>query len=304
MTMMDKEMKHIIKFLLIICVSAFGTQSVLAQCFGKVYHQRLDDLTWENEYCAYRAYGPALQQHGERAYGYDIWVKNTHDTIVDLRYRLHFPPKGSGIKRKSFHEDWGNGMDKYDVGPSLGCCTAALLDKHDSIVFPWCWQQCEILDAGPEKFKVHLTYKPTLLPSGKSYTEHRLISCQRGQRFNRCEVWYEGLDEPRKIAVGIVVHPANTDTLRMDKKHHYIAYVDLQNQQQVKKDGSDGVIYIGAYCPQATEYRQSQNHLLAVSTLKPGKHYVYWFGATWSKLDVHSFPAWCKLMERIGKSHK
>lgn len=267
--------------------------------FGKIYPQRMDDLTWENEWCAYRMYGPAVEKCGQRVFGYDIWAKNTSDTVVDLRYRLHIPPEGVPVK--SFHEDHGNGMDCYTVGESLGCCTAALLDTDGRIIWPWCWNKVEFLDNTPELLRMHVTLTPVAyrLACGDSihYTEHRIITVEKGNRFNDVEVWYEGLDRRMQIAVGIVVHKENTDTLAMDKKHHYIAYVDMQEPSMVKADGSDGVIYIGARCPEAKTYRQEQDHLLAISTIKPGKHYHYQFAATWSKRDVHSFAQWKSILE-------
>ena len=39
---------------------------------GRVYPERVDDIAWENDRAAYRAYGPALQATGEKAYGYDV----------------------------------------------------------------------------------------------------------------------------------------------------------------------------------------------------------------------------------------
>lgn len=272
-----------------------------ASVFGKIYKNRMDDLTWENEWCAYRMYGPAVQKSGQKLFGYDIWVKNTHDTIVDLRYRLHMPPKG--VKMKSFHEDWGNGMDCYAVGASLGCCTPALLDTDGKIIYPWSWEKCEFVEQTPERLKMHVTLKPVAykLQNGDSihYTEHRIISVEKGKRFNTCEVWYEGLDRKMQIAVGIVVHQENTDVYALDKKHHFIAYEDRQDPTMVKKDGSDGVIFIGAKCPEATKYKYDQDHLLAILTLNPGQHYTYQFAATWSKFDVHSFDDWKRILEEL-----
>lgn len=284
-----------------------------AQCFAKVYPQRLDDLAWENEYCAFRTYGPALQKKGEHACGYDIWIKNTHDTIVDLRYRLHFPPEGSGIKRKSFHLDWGNGMDKYDVGASLGCGTSGLLDENDSIILPWCWEKYDFIENTPERVQIHLVYSPYSIYKGKAVKttsrEHRIITCQKGSRFNKCEVWFEGLNETRKIATGIVLHPNSldgsarpgADSVVINKRKKYIAYVDLQNEKQAAKDGSDGRIYIGACCPEAVEFKISESHVLTIATLKPGQHYTYWFGATWSKMNIHSLKEWKKTMSHLIK---
>ena len=53
---------------------------------GAVYPNRVDDIAWENDRIAFRAYGPALQASGEKAYGYDVWVKRVEEPVVDVRY--------------------------------------------------------------------------------------------------------------------------------------------------------------------------------------------------------------------------
>ncbi|MBR4778278.1 MAG: DUF4861 family protein, partial [Bacteroidaceae bacterium] len=50
-------------------------EPVPTAAFGRHYPERVDDIAWENDLTAYRCYGPALQASGERAFGYDIWVK-------------------------------------------------------------------------------------------------------------------------------------------------------------------------------------------------------------------------------------
>ena len=67
---------------------AEGTpQPVDVVACGRQYPERLDDVAWENDRAAYRAYGPALQEKGERAFGYDIWTKyNTTEPVVEARY--------------------------------------------------------------------------------------------------------------------------------------------------------------------------------------------------------------------------
>ncbi|MDE5661411.1 MAG: DUF4861 domain-containing protein, partial [Muribaculaceae bacterium] len=52
---------------------------------GAFYERRKDDLTWENDKAAYRAYGPALQASGERAFGYDVWTKSVGHPVVAKR---------------------------------------------------------------------------------------------------------------------------------------------------------------------------------------------------------------------------
>ncbi|MDE6121430.1 MAG: DUF4861 domain-containing protein [Muribaculaceae bacterium] len=94
------------------------SQSDTVAC-GAFYPLRKDDFTWENDRAAYRAYGPALQASGERAFGYDVWTKSVSEPVVAERYRLALE------ENIWFHDDHGNGLDVYTVGPTLGCGTPA-----------------------------------------------------------------------------------------------------------------------------------------------------------------------------------
>ena len=49
---------------------------------GRLYAWRVDDFTWENDLGAYRAYGPALQRTGEKAFGIDVWLKSVPRLVV------------------------------------------------------------------------------------------------------------------------------------------------------------------------------------------------------------------------------
>ena len=116
-----------------------------SQVYGRIYPNRLDDLTWENDRGIYRFYGPALQRTGEQSFGTDVWVKNTPEPVVESRYRLHTDgwrqgdslrkagkkEEGDAVFRDaSFHLDHGYGMDVYSVGPSLGCGAPALISSR------------------------------------------------------------------------------------------------------------------------------------------------------------------------------
>ena len=54
---------------------------------GRQYPERVDDIAWENDLTAYRMYGPALQATGERAFGYDVWVKSGKNLLSRLVMR-------------------------------------------------------------------------------------------------------------------------------------------------------------------------------------------------------------------------
>ena len=44
--------------------------------WGRTYASREDDLAWENDRNAWRAYGPAIQNSGQHIYGFDVFNKN------------------------------------------------------------------------------------------------------------------------------------------------------------------------------------------------------------------------------------
>ena len=130
------------------------TLSVIA-C-GRHYPERMDDIAWENDKAAYRAYGPALEASGERAWGYDVFTKSVSEPVVEMRYARELDPQArakisawrkEGRKEQadslaqaiSYHVDHGNGMDCYSVGPTLGGGTAALMTADSMLVYPRCY---------------------------------------------------------------------------------------------------------------------------------------------------------------------
>ena len=187
---------------------------------GKRYPIRKDDIAWENDRTAYRVYGPALQKTGERSFGIDVWTKNSPDMNVPHRYYLDHEGNVRGYEigkngRKddytdlhtSFHLDHGKGLDCYGVGPSLGCGTPALMDG-DNLILPYCYKTYRILDNGPLRFTVELTYNPVKIKDDENVVEHRIISLDKGSNFNRMTVWYTGLTKPCDLASGVVIQSA------------------------------------------------------------------------------------------------
>jgi len=277
---------------------------------GRQYPERVDDIAWENDRGAYRLYGPALQRNKERAFGNDVWVKNTPDLVVEQRYNLELSNHAAvEALRKAgntaaadsleelttYHYDHGYGLDCYKVGPSLGCGAPALMDGNQ-IVFPYCYTQYEILDNGPLRFTVSLTYE-TKEFRGEQVTEHRLLSLDKGSNFNRQTVWYEGATKPIDMASGVVIH--NEDTTSVYMEHPFVAYADPTDNPA----GQNFQIYVGVVFP----YDQVQTlrvpnegaangingHALAVRRgVQPGQRVTYYWGSAWSKYDCTNFLQW------------
>ena len=247
---------------------------------GRLYKYRLDDIAWENDIAAYRVYGPALQQSGEKAFGIDVWLKSTTELDVEKRYRQEC------LYNISYHTDHGTGLDCYNVGPSLGCGAPAVILGGDSIVMPYCYKNFKILDNGPLCFTLQLTY-PEVDIDGQKVTEHRIISLDKGSYFNRMEVWYDGFTKPMDVAGGIVVHTQNKNDLTLGK--NFIAYDDPTDSP----DRHNFQIYTALIFPDGnvcTQLIKDTNHqpqgifgnaVGVKRNVKPGEHTVYWFGASW-----------------------
>ncbi len=271
---------------------------------GALYKIRKDDIAWENDRCAYRVYGPALQLSGEKAYGVDVWVKNTPDPIVADRYAIDHhgnidgdTAKKEGNKTKadsidlatSFHLDHGYGYDPYRVGATLGCGTPALINNGE-IIYPYCYKEYKILDNGPLRFSVSLTYPL----NGLGITEHRIISLDKGSNLNKMTVWYTGMKHPMDAIAGLVVHEEDTTDIKFG--NGYIAYADPTDNMK----GNNSEVYVGCVAKEKASFIPFKNRhdgatghiVLRHNKLRNGEKFTYYFGAAWSKYDVRSFAEW------------
>jgi hypothetical protein len=258
--------------------------------YGQLYPERVDDIAWENDRIAFRTYGPALQATGEKAYGFDVWVKNVPELVVKERYRKELE------ENISYHTDHGNGLDYYKVGPTLGAGTPALL-VNDTIAYPYCYKTFDIVDNGPLRFTVKLTYNPLTINDNSSVIEHRTISLDAGTQMNKVTIFYKNLTEALPVAAGIVLHDPS-DEFVINKEEGYIAYAD-------PLEPGNGQTYIGAAFPKAlneakavyfsdkekTE-RGANGHVLGISEYKPESEFIYYFGAGWNKWGFETSADW------------
>lgn len=286
---------------------------------GRCYPERMDDMAWENDLVAFRAYGPALQAKGERGFGYDLFTKyNTTEPMLEAMYTKELDketlakiaelkktdPKAAAelSRERSYHIDHGYGMDCYAVGPTLGAGVAALM-VNDTIIYPWCYKNQEILDNGPLRFTVKLEFTPLTVKGDSTVVETRLITLDAGSHLNKTVVSYSNLKETLPIVAGIVLHEPDGAVVA-DAANGYITYVDPTT-------GPDnGKIFMGAAVPavvkdaktvlfsekEKKERNNADGHVLAVSDYEPGSEYVYYWGFAWDKADIKTADAWNRYM--------
>lgn len=291
---------------------------------GKHYPERVDDIAWENDRIAFRAYGPALQASGEKAFGYDIWVKRVEEPVVELRYSTELNPETKAkiaelhktdpkaakelSNSVSYHIDHGNGLDYYKVGPTLGAGTSALLDNA-TIVYPYCYKDYEILDNGPLRFTVKLVYNPLTIQKDTNVIETRTISLDAGSQLNKVSIKYDNLSEVTSIVTGIVLHEPSED-YQTDATKGYIAYAN-------PNDPVNGQTFAAAVFPnkineaKAVKFsdkekkeRGANGHVLAYNTYAPGSVYTYYCGAGWSKWGFENSTEWFNHVQQFAQKLK
>ncbi len=289
---------------------------------GNCYPERVDDIAWENDCIAFRTYGPALQASGEQAFGYDVWVKRVEYPVVADRYaaeldsvtmaevaRLKSIDADSAARlynSVSYHVDHGNGLDYYKVGPTLGAGTSALLDENGEIIYPYCYDDYEILDNGPLRFTVSLRYRPFVY-GDEEVVETRVITLDKGSQLNRIDVVYHNLTTPATMVTGIVLHDVNGE-MEYDAQKGYAAYAD-------PIDSINGRIYLGMaygypvqrvsalyFDEQEREQRGAEGHLLMERIYEPGETITYYAGAGWSKWGFDTADDWAVYMNYYAET--
>ena len=306
-------------------VQAGTPVDVEVRACGRQYPERLDDMAWENDLVGFRAYGPALQARGERGFGYDLFTKRgTAAPVLEDMYAKELDadswkqvnelrktdPKAADelVRTFSYHIDHGYGMDCYAVGPTLGAGTSALL-ANDSIVYPYCYKDYQILDNGPLRFTVKLVYNPLTVKGNNNVIENRIISLDAGSQMNKFTITYDNLTEATPVVTGIVLHEPSKD-YQADTAKGYIAYAD-------PADPVNGQIYVAAVFPEKVNEakaitfsdkekaeRGADGHVLAYSTYTPGCSYTYYSGAGWSKWGFENSSKWFDYVQKFAQNLK
>ncbi|MBR2331414.1 MAG: DUF4861 family protein, partial [Alistipes sp.] len=114
--------------------------------YGRYVPERLDDYAWENNLTAYRIYGPRLSD--PKTQGVDVWVKNTEKLIIN-----------EWFARNDYHHNYGEGMDCYKVGNTLGGGALAIV-QDSQLLLSGNYLQQECVANGPLRTEAEFIYAP------------------------------------------------------------------------------------------------------------------------------------------------
>lgn len=265
-----------------LCLTACQKEAVQPKVYGRYVPERKDDFAWENEYAAFRMYGPALKPENP-SNGVDLWLKASPELVVDsFYYREH-------VLGKPYHINYGKGLDCYKVGHTCGCGGLVVLaDNKTYVGGPY--DRWEIVEQSPEKFVFRLEYDS--LQVGESVLQESItITAEAGTAMNKAEVVLKGeYDGELLVGGGIYMH----DTI-----DHFEVYESLgtvfyeedalsdktaaQMNYEYNGSTSQGRIYITVQVPEATVTDLQDGNLIAVKPYQLGDTLTYYFGATWSE---------------------
>ena len=265
-----------------LCLTACQKEAVQPKVYGRFVPERKDDFAWENEYAAFRMYGPALKPENP-SNGVDLWLKASPELVVDsFYYREH-------VLGKPYHINYGKGLDCYKVGHTCGCGGLVVLTDNKTYV-GGPYDRWEIVEQSPEKFVFRLEYD-SLQVGEKVLQESITITAEAGTAMNKAEVVLKGeYDGELLVGGGIYMH----DTI-----DHFEVYESLgtvfyeedalsdktaaQMNYEYNGSTSQGRIYITVQVPEATVTDLQDGNLIAVKPYQLGDTLTYYFGATWSE---------------------
>jgi hypothetical protein len=263
-------------------VVTVGTpQKIMPKTYCRYVQERKDDFAWENDKIAFRAYGKALENTDENAFGMDVWVKRTSELILNKRYRLN-----------DYHNDHGDGLDYYHVGLTLGAADIAPF-INDSIWYSKNYRQWKILDNGPLRSTFQLVYDSWEV-TGTKVSVVKMISIDAGEQLHKISATYSFENLPKiPVAVGIVKRTAPGVEYFNEQKGvtGYWEPTDI-------KDGTTGVGAV--FTEPLKDIQITKGQILSVLEAVSGKPVSYYRGAAWDKAGIITSAAkWFDYLENF-----
>ena len=272
----------------LLSLTACQKQAVQPKVYGRYVPERKDDFAWENEYAAFRMYGPALRPENP-SNGVDLWLKASPELVVNsFYYREH-------VLGLPYHINYGKGLDCYKVGHTCGAGGLVVIaDNKTWIGGPY--DRWEIIEQTPEKFVFRLEYDS--LQVGESILQESItITAQSGDPLNRAEVVLtsreelspcEAINAQLLVGGGIYLHDTiDQVTIIEDGVVYEEDALSDKTAAQMNYDynGSttQGRIRITVHTPDATVKEVRDGNLIAVKPYTIGDTLTYYFGATWSE---------------------
>ncbi|UDQ98074.1 glycoside hydrolase family 88 protein [Lentisphaerota bacterium WC36G] len=179
-------------------------KKITGSCYSRLVPERLDDYAWENDYIAFRVYGPSAAKTNV-GNGFDCFLKRVSYPIINKLY-------SQAKEGKSYHKDYGEGYDPYKVGTSFGAGSMGLRDPEDNsrkVYYGTVFKKAETIVANGFITKFKLFYDWNY--NNQKLIEEKVITLHSGERLFKVESTFKNAKTNNVIAnlpvvIGISLH--------------------------------------------------------------------------------------------------
>lgn len=255
-----------------------GVPQAIAKTHARFVPERLDDFAWESDRIAHRTYGPAIIKDPKEklvSSGVDVWLKRVRYPVIDKWYQ-------SG----HYHEDNGEGLDNYKVGPNRGCGGTAVWVNGKPFVSSN-FTKWKVTANGPIRSEFELSFDEWDA-GGRKVSEVKRMSIDAGSNFTKVASVFTS-NKPGGItaAAGIIKREGEAK-LAKDPQGSWMSYWE----PELAPNGNTACAVLIPGGKASGFGEDAANHFI-LGKATPGKPFVYYFGAGWSKSgDFPDAAAW------------
>lgn len=244
--------------------------------------ERKDDYAYENNKVAGRIYGPALDF--PRTFGSDIWLKCTDRLVIN-----------DWFKKMDYHHNYGEGMDCYKVGGTLGGGALVPYSAAENFVIGDNWASFQHICDGPVRTKAEFTYNAFDV-NGKQYSASRVIELDANSHFVKSVTTFHPVGheaDSLDLVLGAIQH----EVLARHDGDSWIAFTEVASD--TKQPEIDGNICV-ALVYDAAELADNSlkatgdiaGHAALITREAANKPIAVWTGSAWSHAGVETPEEW------------
>jgi len=253
--------------------------------YSRQVPERRDDYAYENDCIAGRIYGPRLKK--PRTLGTDVWTKSVSHPIINERF-----------KRGQYHKNFGDGMDCYKVGYTLGAGALAPLDSCGRLILGDNWEECTHITDGLVRTKASFTHGPFSV-DGKMVSVSRDLTLDAGSHFMKMATTFRSENDSLDVALAAVMHSPYV----VESENNWIAFIEPASDS--KHPEVDGDIFIALILEPGTKASglcTIDDHAALRVRIPSGKPIICWTGSAWSHADIKSQEKWRSVVEAFVRS--
>ena len=263
-------------------VKAGEREEYPVKAYSRHVPERMDDYAYENNKVAGRIYGPALEF--PRTFGSDIWLKCTERLVID-----------DWFKKMDYHHNYGEGMDCYKVGGTLGGGALVPYSAGETFVIGDNWASFQHICDGPIRTKAEFTYNAFDV-NGVKYSASRVIELDANSHFVKSVTAFHPVGheaDSLDLVLGAIQH----EVLERHNDENWIAFTEVASD--TKQPEIDGNISV-ALVYDAAELGDNPikavgdiaGHAAIITREATDKPIAVWTGSGWSQGGIDSPEAW------------